>query len=239
MITLYQFPRLWDMPNLSPFCMKLETYLRLMEVPYETVSITNPRKGPKGKVPFIDEDGEKIGDAELIIEHLKTRHGRDPDADLDTRQWAMALAIDRMLTEHLYWAILYARWMEDAHIPVMREAFFGRLPRPARYALPVLIRSKLKKALHTQGLGRHAADEVYALAGRDIDALATLISADGYFLGPEPTSLDASVFAFLANCLYPPLPTPLRDAVQARPNLVEYCQRLAERHFPDFGFSGE
>ena len=36
-IKLFQFPRMFGIPNLSPFCCKLETWLRITRVPYEVV----------------------------------------------------------------------------------------------------------------------------------------------------------------------------------------------------------
>ena len=32
-IKLFQFPRMFDIPNVSPFCCKLETWLRIAQVP--------------------------------------------------------------------------------------------------------------------------------------------------------------------------------------------------------------
>jgi Glutathione S-transferase N-terminal domain len=43
-IKLFQFPRMFGIPNLSPFCCKLETWLRMAGVPYEVVD--TPR-GPR------------------------------------------------------------------------------------------------------------------------------------------------------------------------------------------------
>ena len=54
-IKLFQFPRMFAIPNLSPFCCKLETWLRIAGIPYETVDTPDPRKGPKGKLPFIED----------------------------------------------------------------------------------------------------------------------------------------------------------------------------------------
>ena len=36
MLKLYQFERTWGIPNLSPFCCKVETYLRFAGIDYET-----------------------------------------------------------------------------------------------------------------------------------------------------------------------------------------------------------
>ena len=62
MIKLYQFPSQWSLPNPSPFCMKLETYLRMAKLPFEAVYVINPGKGPKKKLPTINDDGKILGD---------------------------------------------------------------------------------------------------------------------------------------------------------------------------------
>ena len=48
-IKLFVFPRMFSIPNLSPFCCKMETWLRIADVPYEVVPTTDPRKAPRGK----------------------------------------------------------------------------------------------------------------------------------------------------------------------------------------------
>ena len=90
-IKLFQFPRMFAVPNLSPFCCKLETWLRIAGIPYEVVDTTDPRKGPKGKVPFIEDAGIRMGDSSLIVEHLTKTRGIDPDARLDPSQRGIAL----------------------------------------------------------------------------------------------------------------------------------------------------
>lgn len=65
MITLYQFKRTWGLPNLGHFNVKVETYLRMTDVPYKIVE-TMPLKAPKGKLPFIKEGDKKISDSNFI-----------------------------------------------------------------------------------------------------------------------------------------------------------------------------
>src|SRR5262245_42900105 len=53
---------------------QLETWLRIARVPYEVVNTSDPRKGPKGKLPFIEDAGVRIADTSTIVDHLtKTR----------------------------------------------------------------------------------------------------------------------------------------------------------------------
>ena len=53
MIKLYKFGQVGDVADASPFCVKVEAYLRLADIPYETVSGPQYlRKAPKGKLTF-------------------------------------------------------------------------------------------------------------------------------------------------------------------------------------------
>ena len=42
-------------------CMKLETYLRMAGVPFEIAPRASLFKSPKGKMPYILDDGKRIG----------------------------------------------------------------------------------------------------------------------------------------------------------------------------------
>lgn len=79
MIKLYQLARTWGIPNLSHFCVKVETYLRINKLTYEVVE-TLPLKAPRGKLPYIEDGGSKISDSRLILNYLKATYG-DPDVE--------------------------------------------------------------------------------------------------------------------------------------------------------------
>src|SRR5207249_3083662 len=79
---------------------KLETWLRIAQVPYEVVDTPDPRKGPRGKLPFIEDAGVRIADTSVIVDHLVKTRGVNPDARLDDSQRAIALLVQRTLEEH-------------------------------------------------------------------------------------------------------------------------------------------
>lgn len=75
MITLFQFPAAFNVPNASPYCLKLETWLRLAGLEYQVKVVSDPRKAPKGKLPYVRIEGEAIGDSEIVIRTLGERYG--------------------------------------------------------------------------------------------------------------------------------------------------------------------
>ena len=44
----------WGLPTVGPFALKLLAWLELAGISYERVVEANPRKGPKGKNPWIE-----------------------------------------------------------------------------------------------------------------------------------------------------------------------------------------
>ena len=229
MIRLHQFAPAFGLPNASPFCMKLEVYLRLAGLPYEAVNIGDVLKAPKRKLPYIEDDGKIVADSGLIIDYLKSRYGDPLDGALSNEDKAVALAFQRLMEEHLYWAAVHTRWVPNTAWRATRAAFFGRYPAPLRWILPYVGRRGLLSQLQGHGMGRHSAQEIHALGCRDISAIADFLGDKPFMLGAQPTSLDATTYAFLANLLWAPIDSPLREHARALPLLDAYCQRLKER----------
>jgi glutathione S-transferase len=233
MITLYQFDPAFGLPNASPFCMKMETYLRMTALPFEAPpgKMQHIMKAPKGKMPYISDGGKIVADSSLIIDHLKHTYGDKLDGWLSAEQQATALAYQRLLEEHLYWAVVYTRWVEPAGWALTKEAFFETMPAPFKWFVPTLARRDLVKSLHGQGMGRHSQAEIHALGMRDITALAEFLADKPYFMGTEPCSLDATAYAFLANLVWPPIESPLKQHALKYPQLVAYCERMRSRYY--------
>lgn len=232
MITLYQFPPAFGLPNASPFCLKAELYLRMAGLPYRNRYTLELHKTPKGKLPWIDDDGVQVADSGLIIDYLKAKYGDSLDGDLNPLQRSRALAIARLVEEHLYWAVLHCRWIEPEGWELTRPAFFGGLPWPLSAIVPIVARRGLRAELHGHGMGRHTPAQIHALGIADVDALAALLGDQEYFLGERASSVDAIATGFLTNILMVPLETPIKAAAARHANLVAYCQRMAGQYFP-------
>lgn len=232
-IKVYQFPPAFGLPNASPFCMKLETYLRMAGLPYQLKNGMHHMKAPKGKLPYIEDDGRVIGDSGLIIEYLRATRGDPLDAGLSVRDRSRALAIRRLVEENLYWAMLYSRWIDEPGWSMTRAAFFDPLPAPLRWVAPRLAQRSLRRSLHGHGMGRHSRDEIYAIGCADIEALSRLLGEQAFFLGEKPTSIDATTYAFLANIVQVELDTPLRRRASSQSNLARYCERMKARYYPE------
>lgn len=233
-VVLYQPARALGVPNPSPFCVKLECWLRMTGIAYEIETVRNPGKGPKGKIPWIQDGRRSIGDSQFIIDHLKKTRGVDPDAPLTPGRRGRAEALRAMVEERLYFAAVWERWIGPAW-PATREMLFGFLPPGVRDVAAPLVRRRVKQMLHLQGIGRHTPEEITQLAANDLAWLSMVLGDDPLFCGAEePTTLDAVVYGMLVNLIRVDLDTPICRAARGHANLVAHTWRIGSRYFPEF-----
>ncbi len=230
MITLHQFARVWDTPNLSPFCCKVETYLRMTGVPYR-VADSVPPSAPKGKLPYITDDGEKIADSRLIIEYLRDRHHVDLDQPLSPAERAQSTAFQRMIEDDLHWAMMWSRWVQPHNWQANKRAIFGRFPPVLRDSVAGYARRRVRKQIRGQGLATNTESELFHLGKKDLTALSDFLADKPFFVGDTPSSLDACAFGMLINLIWCPIESPLKEHGLGLPNLVAFCERIRDRYF--------
>ena len=233
MIRLFEIPPAGGLPSASPFCVKLEAYMRMAGLAYESVLLANPAKAPKGKLPYIEDGPKTVADSGLIIEYLKKEYGDPLDEKLTAGQWSVAHAFRRLLEESLYFAIVYSRWIDPVGWAVLKPELVRMLPPVARWFVPGLARSSVRKSLHQQGIARHAPDEVYALGDADLSAIATFLADKPYMMGDSPTSLDASAYGMIASIVTMGIESRLKSHARSHENLIAYCDRMREAYFSD------
>jgi len=231
MITLYTFGPALGLPDPSPFVTKAEILLKMSGQPYET-KVGNIRKAPKGKLPYIEDDGIVVSDSTFIRFHLEEKYGVEFDADLDETQRAVAWAFKTMAEEHLYWAMVHERWVNDTNFNNGPKMFFQVIPAFIRPLIIGLVRGAVRKTLHGQGLGRHNIGEIATLASRDFKAMADYLGDKPFFFGDIPTAVDATLFSFISGSLCSVFTGPYRAAAEHYPTLKAYAERMHARYFP-------
>lgn len=239
MITVYTFGSAWGAVDLSPFVVKLLTWLRMAGVPHRT-ALGDMRKAPHRKLPYIEDGGRLIGDSSLIIEHILAKEPslRLAGDDLPPPLAAVAAAFKGMIESELYFVIVYTRWAVDLGYATYRPVLVSSLAKmglPAALvslALP-LLRRRMIAQVYEQGMGRHERGVIFAKGRRHIDAIAAYLADKPYFMGDEPGTIDATVFGFLDALTSTPLCPLLTDHVLQHANLAAYHARMWGRYWSD------
>jgi glutathione S-transferase len=233
MITLYAFGPAFGLRDPSPFVMKAEVLLKMAGVAYQTDTKTGFRKAPKGKLPYISDNGRLVADSTFIRRHLEQEHGIDFDAGLSPAERAVAWAFEKLCEDHLYWAVVESRWMIPSNFDAGPRTFFRAAPAVIRPVVIAMVRRKIRRDLYGHGMGRHSRPEIEALGVRAIDAISDFLGEKPYLMGAQPCGADATVFAFVTGTLCDRFETPIRSAAERHANLVAYRDRLMRQFYPE------
>jgi glutathione S-transferase len=229
MLTFHGFGPAFGLPDPSPFVMKSEVQLKMAGVPY-TFERAAPPMAPKGKIPFIRVGAHRVGDSTFIRAYVEKEYGFDFDKGLNAEQRATAWAVERMLEDHLYFAIVHARWLDDENWDKGPKHFFIGAPDGVAEGA----RERVRQTLHGHGLGRHRDEEIAELGARSLDSLAALIGDKPFLFGDTPCGADATAFAFTAAVLTPFFDSPLRQRAERHANLAAYRDRMMGLYYPQF-----
>jgi len=231
-LTLYASRAGFGLPDTSPFVIKTEVQLKMAGLVYDRAS-TIPPQAPNGKLPFINDHDEVVSDSTFIRAHIERKYGVDLDEGLDAHQRAESWAIERLLEDHLYFAMVWFRWIDPENFAKGPAHFADSAPEADRPKLRQDLQARKAVELHAQGLGRHTPARIAELGIRSIDALSQRLGDKVCFMGETPSGVDATAFGVLAGVLTPFFDTPLRQAAEARPNLVAYVARMMQRYYPE------
>ena len=184
-ITLVQFRPAWGLPSGSPFCVKVDCYLRMAGLKFNVEYLDMPQKAPLGKLPFIRYQGRDIADSSLIQEALaNAAPGAKALHKLKAADQARAVLLQRTLEDHFYFVMVYLRWQVEANWTLTRDAFFAHLPIGIRQIVPGLVRSSALKQLQLQGLGRHTEETIIVKGLQDLQA----IESNAGWLSAKPSA---------------------------------------------------
>jgi glutathione S-transferase len=236
MIKLHGFGTNLGVMDASPFVVKADVFLKMSGLEYKNISgIRNMKKAPKGKLPYISVEDDKqsilVADSQAIIDYLTKQYQLPLDEHLTQEQRAQAYLMTKSLDENLYWCLLYCRWNLEETWTTVHKAFFSKMPFWLRTIVPMVYRRTVKKALYAQGMGRHSYDEVTDIADKSFEALANVLADKAYFFGDNPSSFDATAYAFLCQFITAQCPNKLNDKAKSYDNLVGFCRRIEKQYY--------
>jgi len=233
MLKLVTFPAAFGEPSASPFCVKAMCLLQVSGVNWTPKFTSDPRKTPNGKLPILIDGGKTIADSDAIRDHLEKSFKTDFDKGLTPENRAISRAIIRMVEEHLYFALVSDRWLNDDNWPLIKKEFFPGIPKVINGLVTNMIRSKTRAQVTAQGMARHSVKGQVARAQKDIDAIKTLLGDKPFLFGDVPSAADMSVVPILRGIAKTPTQTGLRDLITSDQVLVAYLDRGRDAMYPD------
>ncbi|TMS34652.1 hypothetical protein L596_002197 [Steinernema carpocapsae] len=231
-VYLYQFPRSPVVPNLSPFCLKVETWLRAHDITYEVVA-TNTMRSSNGLLPFVELNGKQIADSQMIIIELEKQF--KVQSKLSKEQEGISRAVDRLVDGNTFYAIIYSKIVENGHKLLSQEVSGFPIPGFLTGILGYLFGQKILARIHAHGIGKFPPGVIYDQVRRDLAAVDGIRGDKPFICGEEASIADFTLFGHLASCYFLPFDQPVKDMLDHEfPRIREHLHRMRARFWSDW-----
>jgi len=238
-VYLYQFSRCPTLASCSPFCLKVESFLRMAEISYQNIDHKLRYKSKKGQLPFVELNGKEIADSDIIIKELSEYFGKNLDANLTEDQKTISYALESMLNNHTSWIVRWWRFnnpqtfLDTARLDIKKD-LNSILPKPfCNLGFKIFFKNRANQTI-SHGIGRHTTEEIQEFAKTDLSRLSQALGTKQYFFGNEPHLLDCHAFAHLAQFIYTPFLDFDKWIQENHQNLIDFVNRFKDRYYPDW-----
>jgi len=242
----------WGVASTDPECLSVLAYMQFVNVKYSSASplkhvdvtesgarrdlffrhghdIHLPRLYAKRKSDAGEAD-EAIVSGPEIVAHFRLHCNLD--YQLKEVNWAEIVAFEAMLEECVHPALQHYTWIHEHTLKEFHTTYGSILPVPYNYITPRWFRRRAANACKGKG-----EEELLRSASECIQVLADRLAAQPdttYFLGDEPTYLDAVVFGYVAVILHAPGQFfPLRSLIDEHPGLLKWCEHVEKTYFAE------
>ena len=219
--------------ELSPYSVKLRSYLRYKSIPFEWLQRTDARQSDfqrYAKLPLVpvlvDADDNALQDSTPIIEKLEQEFPEPSIVPEDDALSFVAALLEDYADEWLNKAMFHYRWSypEDQESAARRitDMLFEGADKPQ--GIEESVRTRMVGRLHHVGSSPETAPVIEGSFARVIVLLDKLVWTRPYLFGGRPSVADFGLAGQLKQLLSDPTPSAMIKA-QA-PNLVRWIERM-------------
>ena len=152
--------------------------------------------------------------------------------------WTRALLFTSVYFMFIHRALVHCRWLSDYGASIRKKLFaklFGHLFFPLKHLLVYRVKSKIRKDLWSQGIGRHSEQDLYGIAEIDLLAVSDILGEKKFLFGEKPCLADAGLFAFIAASAWACPESPFDVLLKSKAkNLESHARRMKELYYPDW-----
>uniref|UniRef100_A0A1I7ZVZ3 GST_C_6 domain-containing protein n=1 Tax=Steinernema glaseri TaxID=37863 RepID=A0A1I7ZVZ3_9BILA len=214
-------------------CIAVRAYLKMISLPFRVDQRPNAEfMSPSGTVPFLKVDEHLVADFQPIVD-LVAKKGLKLSATLTDSQLIDMYAHMALIEETLKFVEMHICWFDKATYDQVTKQRYGMVYLwPLRHVLPPLKRREIYNYLDGMQWLDKTPGQLMDAADRVFRSLSVMLGSKDYFMGSQPTELDALAFGHLYTILTTELPNmDLAELVRKHDNLVKFCKKIDHEFF--------
>lgn len=228
----------YGLMSIDSDCLQIILYVQVTGAPVNFKSGRNPTLS-HDNYPTLTCADIKLTNLNDIVCYLRQRY-YNLDYYLSPKQCSESYALRNMIAQNMKTVMQYIWWVDPKNYEELTFAWYcQKMPVPFNRIYPHFCR-KTAKYLIDETLGGPEDDPdvikryVCSTAAQMFTILSLRLGKDEYFYDDSPSSLDVTVYAFLAPIVYVPFPSnEIGELLNAWPSLTDFVKRINREFFPN------
>uniref|UniRef100_A0A182JAR0 Uncharacterized protein n=1 Tax=Anopheles atroparvus TaxID=41427 RepID=A0A182JAR0_ANOAO len=240
----------WGLPSIDYECSRLLAYLKFSGAKITVNFNGNPFSSPSGMLPYMIADGKKIAGYGKIVEHLSAAGIGPPangtaDRPGDQNHGTLVNGTMQYVQENLHPYFMYMLWGDPKNVDTTRTVYAKRIPIPFNFYCPrkyVVRTNDITQSLAgfslEDSIEFHDMSEFAHNAKTCLNWITSKLEENRWFLGDQPSEVDAMLYGYLSVLLKLTLPNNvLQNHIRQCPKLVQFVDRTTSTYFAKEGYN--
>uniref|UniRef100_A0A182RQR5 Metaxin n=1 Tax=Anopheles funestus TaxID=62324 RepID=A0A182RQR5_ANOFN len=241
----------WGLPSIDCECNRLLAYLKFSGAKVTVNFNGNPFSSPNGMLPYMIANGKKIAGYGRIVEHLSAAGigppmpNKTPNVGDESQHATRINGHMQYVQENLHAYFMYMLWGDPKNVDTTRTVYAKRIPIPFNFYCPrkyVLRTNDITQSLAgfslEDSIEFHDVSEFQHNAKTCLNWIATKLEDNRWFVGDQPTEMDAMLYGYLSVLLKLTLPNNvLQNHIRQCPKLMQYVDRITTTYFAKEGYN--
>lgn len=226
----------FSLPSVDPESIKSILYTTAAGVPIEVKLFNNIKHCTIFSAPSLLHKNVQFKSFSDVVLYLKTLNYY-LDANLTPKEASESLALTTLVQSKLRPIVEYNYWVDVRNVHELTNVWFMRsLPMPFNYIYTRKYRDRaadLIETLHPAETNSDFIKEFLQRAATDcLSNLSARLGNGDYFYGDSPTTLDVTVYSYIAPLLKIPFPSnEMKNVITMWPNLINLVKRIDSKYF--------
>ncbi|KAL3070127.1 hypothetical protein niasHT_039101 [Heterodera trifolii] len=171
--------------------------------------------------------------ANVRAANVRDANGIRPSNTLSAAEQADIQAFCSLIEETLRNAEKYLSWLDDESYELVTKKRYGSVYLwPLNWLLPTLKRREMHNYLADIGWADLPMAKVAERCDKCFHALSIKLGQQQFFVGDQPTELDALAFGHLYTLLTTEMPNKaIVETLSKYPNLIAFCKTIDKEYF--------
>lgn len=221
----FLFQSAFGLIDMNPYAMKVALVLKMNGIAHQLIYQSGQNQSPTGLLPYIIDKDVVLADSHVIVDYLRQQYGLASDHVLTEQESCEWRQLEQLCEDDLYPIIVYSRVLDPRGLEVMAcnkvmAAVFDSKEKVKA------VQANMQQLIDASSVSHLTQEQRYLLGIEILRRIENKIKEGALWLDHRPSTVDATIYAFLENIRAIPLRNAMNEYLHGSVIIHEYLAKI-------------